>query len=53
MRLPCFGTLIGNSDMHSGNLSFVAERGRPYNLAPAYDMTPMALAPRTGGGICQ
>ena len=51
--LWAFGTLIGNSDMHSGNLSFVAERGRPYNIAPAYDMTPMALASRTGGGICQ
>lgn len=49
--LWAFGTLIGNSDMHSGNLSFVAEHGRPYDIAPAYDMTSMALAPRTGGGI--
>lgn len=49
--LWAFGTLIGNSDMHSGNLSFVAEHGRPYDIAPAYDMTSMAFAPRTGGGI--
>lgn len=49
--LWAFGTLIGNSDMHSGNLSFIAEHGRPYNIAPAYDMTPMTFAPRSGGGI--
>lgn len=49
--LWAFGTLIGNSDMHGGNLSFVSEHGRPYDIAPAYDMTPMALAPRTGGGL--
>lgn len=49
--LWAFGTLIGNTDMHSGNLSFVAEHGRPYSIAPAYDMTPMSFAPRSGGGI--
>lgn len=49
--LWAFGTLIGNSDMHSGNLSFVSEHGRPYRIAPAYDMTPMAFAPRSGGGL--
>ncbi|MCK9387187.1 MAG: type II toxin-antitoxin system HipA family toxin YjjJ [Sulfuritalea sp.] len=49
--LWAFGTLIGNSDMHSGNLSFVAEQGRPYDIAPAYDMTPMSFAPRSSGGI--
>lgn len=49
--LWAFGMLIGNSDMHSGNLSFVSAPGRPYDLAPAYDMTPMAFAPRTGGGL--
>jgi DNA-binding transcriptional ArsR family regulator len=45
------GTLIGNADMHNGNLSFVSERGCPYDLAPAYDMTPMAFRPRSGGGL--
>ncbi|NOT64599.1 MAG: type II toxin-antitoxin system HipA family toxin YjjJ [Methylotenera sp.] len=49
--LWAFGTLIGNSDMHNGNLSFISEHGRPYSIAPAYDMTPMSFAPRTGGGL--
>lgn len=46
-----FGALIGNSDMHNGNLSFIAEHGRPYAIAPAYDMTPMAFAPRSSGNL--
>ena len=49
--LWAFGTLIGNADMHSGNLSFISEQGHPYDIAPAYDMTPMAFAPRSGGGL--
>ena len=49
--LWAFGTLIGNTDMHSGNLSFVSEHGRPYHLAPAYDMTPMAFAPSSSGKL--
>jgi len=49
--LWAFGTLIGNTDMHTGNLSFVSDYGRPYHVAPAYDMTTMAFAPRTGGGL--
>lgn len=49
--LWAFGKLIGNTDMHNGNLSFMAERDRPFDLAPAYDMTPMAFAPRSGGGL--
>lgn len=47
--LYAFGTLIGNTDMHSGNLSFVSESGRPYSLSPAYDMLPMAFSPTVGG----
>lgn len=46
-----FGTLIGNTDMHNGNLSFIAEHGRPYAITPAYDMTTMGFAPRSGGGL--
>lgn len=49
--LWAYGTLIGNSDMHTGNLSFRSAHGRPYDIAPAYDMTPMAFAPRSGGGL--
>jgi len=51
MRLWAYGKLIGNSDMHAGNLSFVSGEGRPYRLAPAYDMLPMAFAPRSSGAI--
>jgi len=49
--LWAFGSLIGNTDMHNGNLSFIAEHGRPYAIAPAYDMTTMGFAPRSGGGL--
>jgi hypothetical protein len=48
--LWAFGTLIANTDRHNGNLSFVGE-GRPYDMAPAYDMTPMVFAPHSGGGL--
>lgn len=49
--LWAFGKLIGNTDMHHGNLSFVSSHGRPYHLAPAYDILPMGFAPRSGGAI--
>ena len=44
-----FGRLIGNSDMHFGNLGVVVEpgdvaRGR-FKLAPVYDMLPMRWRP--------
>jgi hypothetical protein len=48
-RLWWFGRLIGNSDMHAGNLGFHLADAGPLALAPAYDMLPMSLAPsRTG-----
>lgn len=49
--LWAFGALIGNSDMHNGNLSFVSEHGRPFAIAPAYDMTPMSFAPTSSGRL--
>lgn len=49
--LWAFGTLIGNTDMHAGNLSFISRHGRPYQLAPAYDMLPMAFAPSRSGAL--
>jgi len=49
--LWAFGTLIGNTDMHAGNLSFVSRHGRPYQLTPAYDVLPMGFSPRSGGAI--
>ncbi|MBI5767699.1 MAG: type II toxin-antitoxin system HipA family toxin YjjJ [Verrucomicrobia bacterium] len=43
-----FGQLIGNSDMHFGNLSFWFDGGLPLSLAPAYDTLPMQWAPVPG-----
>ncbi len=48
-RLYAFGRLIGNSDMHNGNLAFLHEGTMPLSQAPAYDMLPMALAPDRSG----
>lgn len=45
-----FGRLIGNTDMHNGNLSFVGS-GRPYRLSPAYDILPMCFSPKTSGEV--
>jgi hypothetical protein len=49
-RLWWFGRLIGNTDMHTGNLSFMPVEGR-FALAPAYDMLPMLYAPLPGGEL--
>lgn len=46
-----FGTLIGNTDMHAGNLSFISPQGHPYQLAPAYDVLPMGFAPKSSGEL--
>jgi hypothetical protein len=43
-----FGRLIGNTDMHFGNLAFFLEAELPLRLAPTYDMLPMLWAPRPG-----
>lgn len=49
--LWAFGTLIGNTDMHAGNLSFTQLDAPPYPLAPPYDMLPMGFAPRSSGAL--
>jgi hypothetical protein len=49
--LWAFGALIGNTDMHLGNLAFWSEDDLPYDLAPAYDMLPMAFAPTRAGDL--
>jgi hypothetical protein len=49
--LHAYGELIGNSDMHAGNLSFFLEDTLPFRLAPAYDMLPMLWAPGPQGEI--
>lgn len=43
--LATFGTLIGNTDRHFGNLSFYDTYDGTFALAPAYDMLPMLFAP--------
>jgi hypothetical protein len=50
-RLWHFGQLIGNTDMHDGNLSFmprVSAATTSLIVAPAYDMLPMLYAPLRG-----
>jgi hypothetical protein len=47
-RAATFGRLIGNTDMHFGNLSFFLSLGRRLSLAPIYDMLPMMYAPAAG-----
>lgn len=49
--LDVFGARIANSDRHFGNVSFFADglQQRPkLELAPVYDMLPMAYAPSAG-----
>jgi HipA-like C-terminal domain len=43
--LDVFGQLIGNTDRHFGNLSFLEQDEGPLRLAPVYDMLPMVFAP--------
>ena len=51
-----FGRLIGNTDMHFGNLSLWVQpddvpRGRFSGLAPVYDMLPMRWRPDMAQGL--
>ena len=51
LRTWLFGQLIGNTDMHDGNLSFIpvpAADGVVFTVAPIYDMLPMTYAPVRG-----
>jgi hypothetical protein len=52
VTLVQFGRLIGNTDMHFGNLSFfVDDVAKPYfQLAPVYDMLPMKWRPSIHDG---
>ena len=52
-RLQAFGELIGNTDMHPGNLAFRMSDALPFELAPAYDMLPMHWAPGTQGELME
>lgn len=46
-----FGRMIGNTDMHFGNLGFFLDDALPLQLAPSYDMLPMLYRPAANGGI--
>lgn len=48
-----FGELIGNSDMHFGNVAFELTDHRPLRLLPIFDMLPMHYAPGTAGAIVE
>lgn len=50
-RIHWFGALIGNSDMHLGNVSLELRDSRPFALAPVYDMLPMAWKPSAQGAL--
>lgn len=43
-----FGGVIGNTDMHFGNLAFYLGDTMPLRLAPVFDMLPMQRAPTPG-----
>lgn len=44
--LETFGRLIGNTDMHLGNVSFFTQGENLIGLAPVYDMLPMLYGPQ-------
>jgi hypothetical protein len=46
--LELFGRLIGNTDMHPGNLSFMARGSTILGLSPVYDMLPAFYAGTQG-----
>ena len=46
-----FGRMIGNTDMHFGNLCFFLDESLPLALAPSYDMLPMLYRPATSGEL--
>ena len=50
-RVATYGRLIGNTDMHFGNLSFYLTFEGPFVLAPIYDMLPMMYAPTVANAI--
>ena len=48
-----FGLLIGNADMHFGNISLTGLTVRPVQLTPSYDMLPMHYRPAANGEIVE
>jgi len=52
-RLHAFGELIGNTDMHFGNLAFFLDDTLPLRVTPSYDMLPMLWAPGNQGELIE
>ncbi len=52
-QLHAFGELIGNTDMHFGNLAFYLDDTLPFRVTPAYDMLPMLWAPGSQGELIE
>lgn len=50
-RLYAFGELIGNTDMHFGNLAFLLGDSLPLRVTPSYDMLPMLWSPGSQGEL--
>lgn len=46
-----FGMLIGNTDMHYGNVALFLAPDRPLSLAPTFDMVPMRYRPDVEGRL--
>lgn len=46
-----FGRMIGNTDMHFGNLCFFLGDALPLRLTPSYDMLPMLYRPSGSGAV--
>jgi hypothetical protein len=46
-----FGDLIGNNDMHFGNVAFELTDNQPLGLVPFFDMLPMLYAPGNTGAL--
>lgn len=46
-----FGRMIGNTDMHFGNLGFFLDDALPLSLCPSYDMLPMLYRPASNGSL--
>ncbi|WP_266158778.1 type II toxin-antitoxin system HipA family toxin YjjJ [Dyella silvatica] len=50
-RLWWFGQMIGNTDMHFGNLAFFLDDTLPLTPSPSYDMLPMLYRPTSNGSL--
>ncbi len=51
--LDLFGTLIGNTDKHHGNIAVAWTFDQKHRLHPAYDMLPMLYRPTAHGEIVE